>query len=123
MERKREEGRRFRCITESTKFASPESSPLSREKSPCFCLIDSRVESSLGTLAPAREIPGDGEGDEGSGSEFADSIMYFLTNVNLVVPVVSAIAVIVIAIIVICVLRGGGNNRNGNSFTSTFFTY
>ncbi len=31
--------------------------------------------------------------------------MYFLTNVNLVVPVVAAVAVIVIAIAVICVLR------------------
>ena len=33
--------------------------------------------------------------------------MYFLTNVNLVVPVVCAVAVIVIAIAVICVLRSG----------------
>ncbi len=33
--------------------------------------------------------------------------MYIMTNVNLVVPVVAAIAVIVIAIVVICVLRGG----------------
>jgi hypothetical protein len=31
--------------------------------------------------------------------------MYFLTNVNLIVPVVAAVAVIVIAIAVICVLR------------------
>ena len=33
--------------------------------------------------------------------------MYFLTNVNLIVPVVCAVAVIVIAIAVICVLRSG----------------
>jgi len=35
--------------------------------------------------------------------------MYMLTNVNLIVPVVAAVAVIVIAVVVICVLRG--NNR------------
>ena len=36
--------------------------------------------------------------------------MYFLTNLNLVVPVVAALAVIIIAIIVICVLKGRNNN-------------
>ena len=40
---------------------------------------------------------------------FENSVVYFLTNVNLIVPVVAAVAVIVIAIAVICVLRG----RNG----------
>ena len=59
-----------------------------------------------GTLAPAREIPGDGsQGGGGSGNSFENSVMYFLTNVNLIVPVVAAVAVIVIAIAVICVLR------------------
>ena len=65
-----------------------------------------------GTLAPAREIPGDGS--EGTGSKsFENSVMYFLTNVNLIVPVVAAVAVIVIAIAVICVLR---HNRHPMPF-------
>lgn len=58
-----------------------------------------------GTLAPAREIPND------PGADIESSIMYFLTNVNLIVPVVAAVTVIVIAIVVICVLRGGRNNQ------------
>lgn len=67
-----------------------------------------RISSLIiaGTIAPVREI--NGSGSDGSGqSPFEESIMYFLTNVNLVVPVVSAVAVIVIAIAVICVLRSG----------------
>jgi len=74
-----------------------------------------------GTLAPAREIPGDGsQGGGGSGNSFENSVMYFLTNVNLIVPVVAAVAVIVIAIAVICVLR---HNRHPMPFpkgNSTF---
>ena len=67
-----------------------------------------------GTLAPAREIPSDGSDASSSGeggSAFERSLMYFLTNVNLVVPCVAAVAVIVIAVAVICVLRGGNNAR------------
>ena len=37
-------------------------------------------------------------------------IMYFLTNLNLVVPVVAAVTVIIIAAIVICVIRNRQNN-------------
>ena len=36
--------------------------------------------------------------------------MHFLTNLNLVVPVVAALTVIIIAIIVICVLKGRQNS-------------
>ena len=62
-----------------------------------------------GTLAPARELPG---GDGSSKADIATAnIMYFLTNLNLVVPVVAALAVIVIAIAVICVLRSRQNNN------------
>ena len=70
----------------------------------------------IGTIAPARGIPGDGSNSGGSSdnndggmNDFETSVKYFLTNVNLIVPVVAAVAVIVIAIAVICVLRG----RNG----------
>ena len=69
----------------------------------------------VGTIAPAIQIPGDGTyngGSSGDGNsdsgmdQFESSVVYFLTNVNLIVPVVAAVAVIVIAIAVICVLRG-----------------
>jgi hypothetical protein len=76
--------------------------------------------SVLGTLAPARELPTDG-----SKSDIATAnIMYFLTNLNLVVPVVAALAVIVIAIAVICVLRSRQNNNTiskGNFCAILFF--
>jgi hypothetical protein len=62
-----------------------------------------------GTLAPARELPGDGHSK--SGDIATANIMYFLTNPNLSVPVVAALAVIVIAIAVICVLRSRQNNN------------
>ena len=64
----------------------------------------------IGTIAPARGIPGDGkdssEKDSNQNHQLEDTLKYFLTNVNLIVPVVAAVAVIVIAIAVICVLRG-----------------
>ncbi len=63
-----------------------------------------------GTLAPARELPGDGHSK--SGDIATANIMYFLTNPNLSVPVVAALAVIVIAIAVICVLRSRQNSNN-----------
>ena len=71
-----------------------------------------------GTLAPAREIPNGGDDNDGSAGNIEDTIMYIMTNVNLIVPVVSAIAVIVIAIVVICVLRGRDNRGfpKGNVF-------
>lgn len=49
--------------------------------------------------------------------------MYIMTNVNLIVPVVSAIAVIVIGIVVICVLRGRDNRgiHKGNDFVLCTF--
>nr|XP_040576477.1 Down syndrome cell adhesion molecule-like protein Dscam2 isoform X20 [Lepeophtheirus salmonis] len=55
-----------------------------------------------GALAPVREIPGMEEGQ----SELEKALMYFLTNVNLIVPVAAALAVIFIAFAVICVIRG-----------------
>ena len=66
--------------------------------------------TSPGTLAPARELGGDGKADLAGPDELEQRIMYFLTNLNLVVPVVAALAVIIIAIIVICVLRSRNNN-------------
>ena len=76
-----------------------------------------------GTLAPAREIPNGEDDNDGSAGNIEDTIMYIMTNVNLIVPVVSAIAVIVIAIVVICVLRGRDNRGfpKGNvNFLCTF---
>ena len=60
----------------------------------------------LGSLAPAREL-----GETGDNMNYAKAdIMYFLTNLNLVVPVVAAVTVIIIAAIVICVIRNRQNN-------------
>ena len=61
-----------------------------------------------GTLgAPARELPNDNVLN-GSG-DLESQIMAFLTNLNLIVPVVAALAVIIIAIIVICVIKSRNN--------------
>ena len=58
-----------------------------------------------GTLAPAREV-NDNIAPGGSGyGDLESQLMAFVTNVNLIVPVVAALAVIVIAIIVICVIK------------------
>ena len=62
----------------------------------------------LGTLAPARELPGDTKSS--GNAELEAQLMQFLTNPNLIVPVVAALAVIIIAIIVCCVLKGRNNN-------------
>ena len=62
----------------------------------------------LGTLAPARELPGDSKSN--GNADLEAQLMHFLTNLNLIVPVVAALAVIIIAIIVICVLKGRNNN-------------
>ncbi|XP_047472722.1 Down syndrome cell adhesion molecule-like protein Dscam2 isoform X20 [Penaeus chinensis] len=48
-----------------------------------------------GTIAPAREVPAFGAGD-----------LPIYLNLNLIVPVVSAVVVIVLAIVIICYLRG-----------------
>ena len=89
-------------------------------KSCCNCrtTISTVLLLFAGTLAPAREIPNGGEDNDGSAGNIEDTIMYIMTNVNLIVPVVSAIAVIVIAIVVICVLRGRDNRGfpKGNAF-------
>ena len=57
-----------------------------------------------GTLAPAREI-----GDD-QVNLAKDTLMNFVTNLNLIVPVVAALVVIIIGIIVICVIRTRQNN-------------
>ena len=50
-------------------------------------------------------------GETGDNMNYAKAdIMYFLTNLNLVVPVVAAVTVIIIAAIVICVIRNRQNN-------------
>ncbi|XP_020284801.1 Down syndrome cell adhesion molecule-like protein Dscam2 isoform X29 [Pseudomyrmex gracilis] len=61
-----------------------------------------------GTIAPAREIP---DVNNGGGND-EDPIKIFMTNLNLVVPVVAAILVIIVAVIVICVLRGKGHGSD-----------
>ena len=48
-----------------------------------------------GTIAPIREVPAFGAGD-----------LPFYLNLNLIVPVVSAVVVIVLAVVIICYLRG-----------------
>ena len=58
----------------------------------------------VGTIAPAREIPGD-ETNSDSNEQFMKALQYFFTNVNLVLPVVAAVVVIVSAIVFICVFR------------------
>ncbi|XP_053593564.1 cell adhesion molecule Dscam2 isoform X30 [Microplitis demolitor] len=57
-----------------------------------------------GTIAPARELP-----DVNGGSNDEDPMKSFMTNLNLVVPVVAALLVIIVAVIVICVLKGKGH--------------
>ena len=57
----------------------------------------------VGTIAPAREIPGDGSDPDQD--QFMKTLQYFFTNVNLVLPVVAAVVVIVSAIVFICVFR------------------
>ena len=61
----------------------------------------------LGTLAPAREV--NDNVNTGGNGDLESQLMAFLTNVNLIVPVVAALAVIIIAIIVICVIRSKNN--------------
>nr|XP_024214190.1 Down syndrome cell adhesion molecule-like protein Dscam2 isoform X39 [Halyomorpha halys] len=55
-----------------------------------------------GTIAPAREVPDSGYGPD-------SPIRILLSNLNLVVPVISAMLVIIVAIIVVCFLRGKGS--------------
>nr|CAD7403650.1 unnamed protein product [Timema poppensis] len=55
-----------------------------------------------GTIAPARELP-----DQNAESP----ITILMSNLNLVVPVASALLVIIIAVIVICVMRGKSNHH------------
>ena len=63
----------------------------------------------VGTLAPAREV-NDNLVPGGSGAgDLESQLLAFVTNVNLIVPVVAALAVIVIAIIVICVIKSKNN--------------
>jgi hypothetical protein len=53
-------------------------------------------------------LPGDSKSS--GNADLEAQLMQFLQNPNLIVPVVSALAVIIIAIIVICVLKGRNNN-------------
>ncbi len=62
------------------------------------------LQCFLGTIAPAREIPGD-ETDVDSNDQFMKALQYFFTNINLVLPVVASVIVIVSAIVFICVFR------------------
>nr|CAD7456160.1 unnamed protein product [Timema tahoe] len=55
-----------------------------------------------GTIAPARELP-----DQNAESP----ITILMSNLNLVVPVASALLVIIIAVIVICIMRGKSNHH------------
>ena len=76
----------------------------------------------VGTIAPAREIPGD-ESDVDSNEQFMKALQYFFTNVNLVLPVVAAVVVIVSAIVFICVFRARHAQlmKPGNLYLFTFF--
>ena len=76
----------------------------------------------VGTIAPAREIPGD-ESDVDSNEQFMKALQYFFTNVNLVLPVVAAVVVIVSAIVFICVFRARHAQlmKPGNLSLFTFF--
>ncbi|XP_014244470.1 Down syndrome cell adhesion molecule-like protein Dscam2 isoform X40 [Cimex lectularius] len=57
-----------------------------------------------GTIAPAREVPDSGYGPD-------SPLRILLANLNLVVPVISALLVIIVAIIVVCFLRGKGTQH------------
>ena len=72
----------------------------------------------VGTIAPAREIPGDGSDPDPD--QFMKTLQYFFTNVNLVLPVVAAVVVIVSAIVFICVFRSRHAQlmKPGNSILS-----
>ena len=59
-----------------------------------------------GTIAPAREVNTLGAGD-----------LPLYLNLNLIVPVVSAIVVIVLAIVIICYLKGRNGPIKGMSGT------
>lgn len=77
----------------------------------CFVYFEKKnVVVVTGTIAPSRDIP-DLTAEE--------TIRIILSNMNLVVPVVCAIAVIIIAIVV-CILRSKGNHHKGifNNYTS-----
>ncbi|XP_039283578.1 Down syndrome cell adhesion molecule-like protein Dscam2 isoform X43 [Nilaparvata lugens] len=60
-----------------------------------------------GTIAPARELPESGGGALGPDSP----IRHLLTNLNLVVPVASAILVIIFAFIAVCFVRSKANQH------------
>lgn len=85
--------------TQKTKIKSSDSN----EMAFCFVYFENIVVVT-GTIAPSRDIP-DLTAEE--------TIRIILSNMNLVVPVVCAIAVIIIAIIVICILRSKGNHHKG----------
>ncbi|KAK0071788.1 hypothetical protein PV326_000859, partial [Microctonus aethiopoides] len=61
------------------------------------------------TIAPARELP---DVNNGGGNNDEDPMKIFMANLNLVVPVVTALLVIIVAVIVICVLKSKGHGSN-----------
>lgn len=64
-----------------------------------------------GTIAPAREL---GDSSDGGFRVTSDeTVRILLANLNLFVPVASAILVIIVAFIVICFLRGKGDDMKG----------
>lgn len=68
-----------------------------------------------GTIAPARELP-DQDGPD-------SPLRLLLANLNLVVPVASALLVIIVAIIVMCFLRGKGNQHKGESVVVVYLSF
>lgn len=71
-----------------------------------------------GTIAPARELSD--SGDRGFRVSSDETVRILLANLNLLVPVASAILVIIVAFIVICFLRGKGDDLKGKS---NYFIY
>lgn len=64
-----------------------------------------------GTIAPARELGGSGDGGLGVTSD--QTVRILLANLNLLVPVASAIFVILVAFVVICFYRRREDDLKG----------
>lgn len=69
-----------------------------------------------GTIAPPRELGDFSSRDRDSHLPGDETVRILLANLNLLVPVASAILVIIVAFIVICFLRGKGHDLKGKFF-------
>lgn len=73
-----------------------------------FKIITNHAFLVPGTIAPAREVH-----NNGFGSATDTAIRIVLANLNLVIPVTSALLVIIVAIIFLCYLKKKGVDIKG----------